>query len=73
MSVPWRDPRGSPRVLELHKGEGRSPPPVLQINVPDRSVLVEQVLDVLGANIGRQVPHIDTAVIVSRGSSNSTA
>lgn len=63
----------SPRVLELHEGERRSPSSIFQINVSNRSVFVEQVFNVLWANIRREVPHVDTTVIVSRGSSKPTA
>lgn len=63
----------SPRVLELHEGERRSSSSIFQINVSNRAVFVEQVFNVLGANIGREVSHVNTTVIVSRGSSKPTA
>lgn len=67
------DPRSSPRVLELHEGKRRSSSAILQIDVPNRTVFVEQVFDVLRADIRREVSHVNAAVIVSRGSSKSTA
>ena len=61
---------GSPGVLELHEGEGRPAAPVLQIYVSDAAVLVKHVLHVLGADVRRQVTHIDPTVVVPRGSSD---
>ena len=59
-----------PGVFELNKGERGSPSPVLQVDVPYRSVFVEHVLHVLGANVRREVPHVNSAVVVPRGASH---
>lgn len=63
----------SPRVLELHEGERRSSSSIFQIDVSNRSVFVEQVFDILGADIRGEISHVNAAVIVSRGSSEPTA
>ena len=56
----------SPVILKLNKSEGR-PPPVLEIDEDDLAVLVEEVLDVLAAYVGRQVAHVYPALRVGLG------
>lgn len=63
----------SPGVLELDEGEGRAPAAVLQVDVADGAVLVEHVLDVLGADVGGQVPHVDAAVVVAGRAADDAA
>lgn len=55
----------SPGVLKLDEGERRAPAAVLEVDVADGPVLVEDVLDVLGADVGGQIPHVDAAVVVA--------
>lgn len=55
----------SPGVLELDESEGRAPAAVLEVDVADGPVFVKDVLDVLGADVGGQVPHVDAAVVVA--------
>ncbi len=52
---------GIARVLVLDKGKGRALA-VLQVHEPDLAVLVEEVLDFLGANVRRQVANVDSRV-----------
>jgi len=52
------------RIFELDESEGR-PTLILQIDEGDFAVFVEQILDVLGANIGREIAHVDAAVAAS--------
>ena len=52
---------GVQRLLELDEGEGRSLA-ILQVNVLDLAVLVEEVLEVFGARVLRQVADIDAAI-----------
>lgn len=52
----------SPGVLEAHEGEGHEAVPVLELDLADAAVLVEQVLQVLLAHVGRKVPHVDAPV-----------
>lgn len=63
----------SPGVLKLDEGEGRTPAAVLQVDVADGAVLVEHVLDVLGADVGGQVPHVDAAVVVAGRAADDAA
>ena len=54
----------SPRVLKFYEGKGRSLP-VLEIDEDDLAVLVEEVLYVLGSDVGREVPHVDPRLVLS--------
>lgn len=63
----------SPRVLELHEGKRGSSSSIFQVNISNRSIFVKQVFNILWANIRREVPDVNTTVIVSRGSSKPTA
>ena len=55
---------GVTRVLEFHEGE-RRPALILQIDEGDFAIFVEEIFDVLGPNVGRQVAHVDAAVAAS--------
>lgn len=57
-------PPGLPGVLELDEGE-RRPAPVLQVDERHLAELVEQILDVLGANVRRQIAHVDAALVAA--------
>ena len=55
-----------PWVLELDECEGR-PPSVLEVDEDDLSVLVEEVLHVFAADVGRQVAHVDARLALAVG------
>lgn len=63
-----------PGVLKFNKRERWSSSSVFQVDITDRPVLVKDILDVFGANVGRQVAHVNPTVVVSRRTSDhSTA
>ena len=55
----------SPCVLKLDECEWR-PPPVLEVDEDDLAVLVEEVLNVLGPDVGREVAHVDAGLAGGR-------
>jgi len=52
----------SPRIFELNKSKWRTTP-ILQVDKCNFAELVEQILDVLGADVRRQVTHINAALV----------
>lgn len=62
-----------PGILKLHEGEGRSTPAILQVDIADRPVLIKHIFDVLGADVWRQVPHVDSAVVIAGWASDHPA
>ena len=55
---------GIARIFKFHECERRSAL-ILQINKRDLAELVEEIFDVLGANIGREVADVDPAIAAS--------
>lgn len=63
-----------PWVLKLDEGKWRSSSAIFKVDVSNCTVFVEHIFDVFSANIGWQVPHIDSAVVVpSWASDHATA
>lgn len=62
-----------PGVFKLHEGERGPSSAIFQVDVPNGAVLVKHVLNVLGADVRRQVPHVYSAVVVPSRASNHTA
>ena len=55
----------APGILELDEGE-RGSSTVFQVDVGNLAELEEQVLDVFGADVGRQIAHIDASFVIAR-------
>lgn len=62
-----------PGVLKLNESERWSSSSVFQVDITDRSVFVKDVLDVFGADVGRQITDINPTVVVSRRTSDHSA
>lgn len=50
-------------IFKFHKSKRRSPP-ILQIDIEDLPKPVEEVFNVLGPNVGGQIPHVHSALAV---------
>lgn len=61
-----------PGVFELDERE-RGPAPVLQVDESHLPELVEEVLDVFGADVRGEIAHIDTALVAAPAASASTS
>ena len=55
---------GVARIFEFDEGERRSAL-IFQVDEGDFAVFVEEIFDVLGANVGWQISHVDAAVAAS--------
>lgn len=62
--LPHPPPCILPGVLELDEGERRAAP-VLQIDERHLAELVEQILDVLGADVRRQIANVDATLVAA--------
>ena len=60
----FRSRHFSPGILEFDKGKRRSPA-ILEVDEYDLAVLVEEVLDILGSDVGRKVAHVDPRLVLS--------
>lgn len=54
----------SPTVFKLDEGEGRASA-VVEVHVQNLPVLVEEVFQVAGSDVGREVAHVDLTVVVT--------
>lgn len=62
-----------PGIFELNEGEGRPPSSVFQIDIPNCSIFVEDILHVFGANIRGEISDINSTIVVSSRASHDTS